>query len=197
MGFITTSFPQFPQFTVFISLFTNIKTETSATIKSELIGANKDYDFCFLNTNHIISLEQLYASIHRSILNQSNELMKAKTLNTEIIFNLSSVNNIMDALKRFGVDESCPNLIVIKVLKTDEIESDTLKELNQHLLKLLDVDESHNIELNDEILFSKLASVQKTKKLYKLNDATYSGNESELQAELTRLIIGATLLRGF
>lgn len=188
--------PQFPNYTILIFLFTGIDTPVLKKVKEQLISGNKDYDFCFLNTQHIISLEHLYNSIHKAILNYEFGNMKAKTLNTEIIFNLSPINNIMDALKRFGVDEACPNLITIKALPTPECNEIAFKDLNEHLLKILSTDPSHNPKLNNEIIFDSLVDLKKLKKVYKLNDAKFSKDESNLQGELTRLAIGACQLRG-
>lgn len=187
---------QFPNYTVLIFLFTDVDSPILKQVKEQLISGNKDYDFCFLNTQHIVSLEHLYNSIHKAILNYEFGNMRAKTLNTEIIFNLSPINNIMDALKRFGVDETCPNLITIKVLPTSECNEMECKELNTHLLKILSIDDSHNPKLNDELIFDSLVDLKKLKKVYKLNDANFSQDESNLQGELTRLTIGACQLRG-
>ena len=186
-------FPQFGEYTVFLSYFQGIKKEVLSTVKKELVAGNKVYDFCFLNTNHIISLEHLYSSIYRSISNLENECMRAKTVNTEIIFNLSPINNIMDALKRFGVDESLDKTIVIKIFKTSEVSDEILQSTNRHLLNLLQVDPSQNLKLDDSLLF-ELVNINKFKKIYKLNDAKLGS--TDIQAQLTRLAVGACVLRG-
>jgi EKC/KEOPS complex subunit CGI121/TPRKB len=186
-------FPQFGEYTVFLSYFQGIKKEVLSTVKKELVAGNKVYDFCFLNTNHIISLEHLYSSIYRSISNLENECMRAKTVNTEIIFNLSPINNIMDALKRFGVDESLDKTIVIKIFKTSEVSDEILQSTNRHLLNLLQVDPSQNLKLDDSLLF-ELVNIDKFKKIYKLNDAKLGS--TDIQAQLTRLAVGACVLRG-
>ncbi|ODV81650.1 protein CGI121 [Suhomyces tanzawaensis NRRL Y-17324] len=176
--------PQFPETPVFVSLFTGVSEDTLNTIKTELVAANKDYDFCFLNTNHVISLEHLYHSLYKSVLNHKNGTMRAKTLHTEIIFNLSPINNIMDALRRFGVDPECPDVIAIKV--TDE----PFEEVYKHLRKIVGAEA---VEINDRVL-EGLINVPKVKKIYKLNDAKL--DEQHLQQLLTRLAIGACILRG-
>lgn len=186
-------FPQFGEYTVFLSYFRGIENEVLSTVKKELVAGNKIYDFCFLNTNHIISLEHLYSSIYRSISNLENDCMRAKTVNTEIIFNLSPINNIMDALKRFGVDESLDKTIVIKIFKTSEVSDEILQSTNRHLLNLLQVDPSQNLKLDDSLLF-ELVNIDKFKKIYKLNDAKLGS--TDIQAQLTRLAVGACVLRG-
>lgn len=180
------TFPQYPDQKVFLTYFTDIPSDVLETVKSQLIAANKDYDFCFLNTNHIVSNEHLNSGIYRAIQNFNNDSMKAKTLNTEIIFNLSPINNIMDAIKRFGVDTTCPNVIVIKILFPQE-DPESVKS---HLEELLGTKSS---ELTDETLF-KSVDVPKLKKIYKLNDAVLENGGS--QSELTRLAVSACQLRG-
>ncbi|KAL6451171.1 hypothetical protein SBY92_002509 [Candida maltosa Xu316] len=183
------TFPQFPQYKVFLSLVKNLKQEEISTIKSNLISGNSQYDYCFLNTRYIISREHLLQSIYKSILNDSNGTKIAKTLNSEIIFNLSPVNNIGDALKKFGISEDCPNCIVIKVFKDPTTEG---SELSEELAEIIHGD---NTELTDDEIFTNLVDIPKFKKLYKLNDAKISETEN-LQGQLTRLAIGACVLRG-
>lgn len=91
----------------------------------------------------------------------------------------------MDALKRFGVDELCPEVIVVKVLE----EEDEVKEIEQRLSTILG---SENVPLTDQHLFASV-DLKKFKKVYKLNDTKL---ESDLQTALTRLAIGACQLRG-
>lgn len=185
MGANSVVFPQFPGSPVLISYFSGLDEVKLKEVKQQLVAGNKNYDFCFLNTRHIISLEHLYSSVHKSLLNWSQNSMRAKTLNTEIIFNLSPINNIMDALKRFGVDELCPAVIVVKVLE----ENEEAKVIEDHLSGILGCS---SIELTDEIL-EKSVDLKKFKKVYKLNDAKIV---DESQGQLTRLAIGACQLRG-
>lgn len=182
------SFPQFPNHKVFITLYKNVSQGTIRTIKHELMQANPNYDYCFLNTKYIISLEQLQNSIHKSILNKANNSMQAKTLNTEILLNLSPVNVISDAIKRFGILDDCANTIIVKVISPDDDASQIAKNLD-------DIVDGDNVETKDEVLLD-LVDVSKFKKVYKLNDAVIAP-EANLQAQLTRLAIGACLLRGY
>ncbi|KAG7661528.1 CGI121 [[Candida] subhashii] len=192
----TITFPQFPNHSIYISLFKGLSSNSIKQIKQELVSGNKAYDYCFLNTKHIVSLEHLYSSIHRSILNYTNNNMAAKTLNTEIIFNLSPINNIVDALKNFGIREDCPNVIIIKVLPTEECTEDKISEITENLSALLG-EGVEKASLDDELMFNELVDIKKLKKLYKLNDAKIDGEGKELQQRLTRLAIGACLLRGY
>ncbi|KAI5957805.1 CGI121 [Candida theae] len=182
------SFPQFPQRKALISLFKDVPEENLKTIKEQLIQANPKYDYCFLNTKYIISLEQLQNSIHKSILHLEHNSMQAKTLNTEILLNLSPVNVISEAIKRFGISDDCSNVIVVKVVSSDEDIVTFKRELG-------DIVGGEGVAISDEVLL-ELVDVSKFKKIYKLNDAAFSSEEN-LQGQLTRLAIGACLLRGY
>ncbi|EDK39581.1 hypothetical protein PGUG_03678 [Meyerozyma guilliermondii ATCC 6260] len=188
MVYSTYSFPQFPQYRIFATCFTGVSAEKLKEVKEHLVAADKNYDFCFLNTNFILSQELLLNSIHKSILNKEFDCMKAKTLNTEIIFNLSPTNKITDAFRSFGVEEGCSSVIVVHITTGNE----NFATVNQHLEGLLSSDSRpENIKIEDETL-SSFVDVSKFKKLYKLNDAV--GADS--YPTLTRLAISACHLRG-
>ncbi|CAH6722536.1 EKC/KEOPS complex subunit Cgi121p [[Candida] jaroonii] len=191
MAFLSTKFPSFDK-TIFISLLVDVDQHTLEEVKTKLIEGNKDYDFAFFNTNYIISKEHLLNGIHRAMINYKNGSAKSKTLNTEIILNMSPVSNIMEALKRFGIDSSkeSANLLCVKVIDDDE----SLEDINNTLITNLGVSKDQNVELTDDFLL-KSVDVAKFKKLYKLNDAKYN-DKKPLQNQLTRLAIGACLLRG-
>lgn len=192
-------FPQFAEFTIHISLFINISLENITTIKSNLISSTDNhnkYDYCFLNTKYIISKEHLFQSIYKSLLNYTSKSgLSTRNLNSEIIYNLSPINNIGDALKRFGISEDCPNCIVIKIINNKEEEiTKALDRVNTDLKEIID---GELIELNDQYIFENFIDLAKFRKLYKLNDVAELNKEDNLQGRLTRLAIGACILRGY
>ncbi|EGW32007.1 uncharacterized protein SPAPADRAFT_139605 [Spathaspora passalidarum NRRL Y-27907] len=176
------TFPQFPKYKVYISLHQNISSEKLQTIKENLASQNSEYNYCFLNAHHIISLAHLQQAIHRSVMNYSRGTMSAKTVNAEIILNLSPVNSIMDAFKNFGIREDCDSAIVVKI-----IEEDSNEDVSEKLTKLVGPES----ELNDQVLFD-LVDFKRFKKVYKLNDAKFT----HTQNDLSKLAIGACILRG-
>ncbi|ODV67080.1 CGI-121-domain-containing protein [Hyphopichia burtonii NRRL Y-1933] len=176
---------------IYISCFKNVDPSVLSEVKTKLTEGDSNYDFCFLNTSCIVSEEQLLNSIHKALLNYNQGNMRARTLNTEIILSLSPINNVMDALKRFGVDGACPNVIVIKISE----EASELENLDEYLQNLLKASREQNIELDDDTLFHEFLDLKKFKKLYKLNDARLS-DDKPLQTQLTRLAISACHLKG-
>lgn len=134
MSYETAKFPTFGDKAVFISLFNDVSQDVLLRVKSMLVEGNKDYDFCFLNCNYIISKEHLLSGIYKALNNWESEQAKARTLNAEIIFNMSPVNNIMEAFKKFGVDNSKEKdaLLCIKVVP----DNTDFNALNQHLIEV-------------------------------------------------------------
>lgn len=184
----TVTLAQFPDHPVYIGYFTDITPEVLTTVKSELMAANPEYDFCFLNTDVIVSREQLLASILRSILEWQNNTMKTKTFNTLVLYNLSASNNVGDALRRFGVDPACPRVVVVKLLSKD----DNQDKISSHLSSLLGTHAP--VSYTDEAIWNTV-DLTKVKKTYKLTDAQIK--DSDAQLKLTRLTIAAGLLRGY
>lgn len=175
-------FPSYPSHKTFIAYYPEVSPQTLHTVKSQLIQRNSEYDYCFLSTTHVVSLEQLYCAIHKAIQNLVNGEMKANSLNAEIILSLSPVNNINDSLKRFGIDESRDDLVVVCVAD----QQTDFAALESVLSRLLG---SASSELCDSILFSRFDE-KKFKKLFKLQDVPSD------QALYTKGAIAASLLRG-
>lgn len=187
MTYQTFTFPQFPEYSVFVGYYTDIKSETLKQVKEQLVAGNQTYNYCFVNTAHLISLDQLSCSLHRSIQNHELNRMKAKTLNTEILYNLSPTNNINEALKRFGVDESRLDIIVIKVLSRSDDEA----QCNTEIEKLLEG--SSTTELSN-VLLTKLVDLKKFLKLFKIQ--LTNEDISQAQQRYSREAVAASLLRG-
>ncbi|KAI5964180.1 CGI121 [Candida pseudojiufengensis] len=116
--------------------------------------------------------------------------MQANNLNTEILLNLSPINVISDAIKRFGISEECSNTIVIKIMIDSPVDTGEFEQ------KVDDIIHGNSIKIDDNTLFN-LVDISKFKKIYKLNDAKISNsNDKDLQGTLTRLAIGASIIRG-
>lgn len=191
MTYKTFTFPQFPEVTVFASYYLGISSETLKTVKSELVSGNKEYDYCFVSTTHLISLEQLCCSLHRSIQNRELQRMKAKTINTEILYNLSPTNNINEALKHFGVDETRSDIIVLKVLQAADATKSALETIDSDLRSLLGGDSTRNI--SDSTL-RETVDLKKLFKLFKIQ--AVNDDAADAQLRYSNDAIAASLLRG-
>lgn len=87
-----TSFPQFPETTVLVALFQDV--ENAQQVKTNLIKGNEQYDFCFINADNIISQKQVLSATYKTLVDDKNKTTKSKSLNTEIILNVSPFRNV-------------------------------------------------------------------------------------------------------
>lgn len=138
---IKTVLPQFPQFTVHLFKFKNVTN--SKEIKQNLIKGDKRYDFSFINAQTVLSEEQLLSAVYRALLDHTQDKIRTKTIHSEVIFSLSPTQNIMDALRRFGIQDDSTDLIVIKI-----VDSNSQEEFD------LGVVEGEQVDITDEDLKS-------------------------------------------
>lgn len=117
--------------------------------------------------------------------------MKAKTINTEILYNLSPTNNINEALKRFGVDEGRLDVIVLKVLGTSDAEESSLQAINETLQSLLKG--KADAELSDSTLAQQV-DLKKFLKLFKIQQSDESVEDA--QVRYASDAVASSLLRG-
>ncbi|KAH3678557.1 hypothetical protein WICMUC_001366 [Wickerhamomyces mucosus] len=174
-------FPQFPQF-INIHRFTNVLN--SSEIKENLIKGNKDYDFAFINTKLIFSQSQLYSAIYRSLLELNNNNLRTKNIHSEILFCLSPINNIMEALKNFGIQNSTFDFIVIKI--SDNLEID-------YNLNIINGEEIKFEQINNELI--KFVDLKKLYKIYKLGTFKEVLNNEDILL-INQKIINSIQLRG-
>jgi EKC/KEOPS complex subunit CGI121/TPRKB len=111
-----TKFPQFDKL-IEISLFTEV--ENAREIQRELLAGNKDFDFAFVDSANVTSLEHLRAAIYRALLDDQAGQRRTKTIHSEIVFSMSPNNNIMDGLKRFGINAESRAIYVVRVGTTE------------------------------------------------------------------------------
>lgn len=177
------TFPQYPSKKVFIAYFPEISEAARETIKTELLSKNEAYDYCFLNTAHLVSTEQLYSALHKAVQGLEQDTLKTRSLNSEIIFNLSPVNSLNEAFKRFGIDQTRPDTVVVKIFDADE-------DLNAIEKKLSETLKATTSCFSDEVLAQRFDE-KKFKKLFKI-----SAGPACSSASYTQHAIAASLLRG-
>ncbi len=184
MDYNVIKYSQFPQYEVFAAYFSSVSNQKE--ILSNLLAANSDFDFCFVNADNIASLEQLYSAIYKSLLDTVHKRTRSKSLHSEIIFNLSPNKNIMESLKRFGVSLHASRLLILKVQNTENCATNHETTFGA-LTKII---EGTSVRLNDDIIWEN-ANLDSLKENYKLTDT-----DLEDRARTTRLLVGITQLKG-
>ncbi|KAM3926233.1 EKC/KEOPS complex subunit TPRKB [Leptodactylus fuscus] len=142
----------FPQFKVTILLFNNVKN-ASQLRKKAMDGS---IEGALLNPAMIADPLQVLVAVNKAIHLQLLGKMKTRTLNSEIIFNLSPTNNISEAFKRFGLSDSDSGVLV--VLTDDGTRAMSSREIIPHV-------EGQQVPLAD---LSQLTDYAKVKKVYKI-----------------------------
>lgn len=106
---------KFPQFSheIDISYFSDVKN--AADIRTQLLSGNPDYEVAFINANTLVSSKHLLAAVYRAVSDRENRTMRTKNVHSEVLFCLGGNNNIMDSLRRFGIQEDTENIVAVKI----------------------------------------------------------------------------------
>lgn len=186
--YLVLEIPVFDKFKTVAVLVKNV--ENLQVIKENLIKPNKDYDYGFINTNNVVSLEQIYSAYYKIMLDESNGSMKSRTLHTEFIYALSPFKNIMDCLNKFGISKTSNSLLILKITKEEEYSQDYL---NSQLNNIKSIVVGDFVELNDANL-QKSVDVKTLEKNYKLK---IRGTSLENDwSSITRNLVAITQLKG-
>lgn len=143
----------FPQYKVTVLLFNDVKNVSQLRRKA----MDGSIEGALLNPAMIIDPFQVLVSVNKAIHLQLLGKMKTRSLNSEIIFNLSPTNNISEAFKKFGLSDS--DSAVLVVLTDDGTKALNSQEIISHV-------EGQQVPLAD---LSQLTDFTKVKKMFKVS----------------------------
>ncbi|KAH3666821.1 hypothetical protein OGAPHI_003270 [Ogataea philodendri] len=156
------SFPQFPETQVFAAYFSNVSNQES--IKNSLLAADPNYNYAFVNGDYLVSQEQILSAVYKALLDDSFNRKKSKSINSEIIYNLSPLKNILECLKTFGVSES-PHLLAIKLIN----KKDDPLLIQQNLQSIV---KGTPLDISDKLL-QENSDLTKIHKLFNTQDSDF------------------------
>ncbi|KAG8577319.1 hypothetical protein GDO81_010138 [Engystomops pustulosus] len=136
-------------------LFHNLKNASQLRKKA----MNGSIEGALLNPAMIINPLQVLVAVNKAIHLQLLGKMKTRTLNSEIIFNLSPTNNISEAFKKFGLSDSDSGVLV--VLTYEETSALNVQEVISHV-------EGQQLPIAD---IPQLTDFTKVKKIYNITKA--------------------------
>ncbi|XP_006460403.1 hypothetical protein AGABI2DRAFT_220433 [Agaricus bisporus var. bisporus H97] len=178
-------FPHLPsdRATTHIALFRNVTN--AAALRKRIINASTmegeggDFErdqvnFAFIDARLITSRLHLQTAVYQSILAESENALRTKTVHSEVLWNLNPTNNITEAIRRYGVSDTATSLLVTRIdagtLPVDEIEA-----------------KMRNIVDGDLVLFSYLDEITDwslIKKHHKLaNDLAIKNVQGDVEQE--------------
>ena len=182
--YLTLRFPQYPQWTAVVAKFTLVPSSVLEQATQRVFAGETTLGV--LNTTLLVLTRQLEYAIYKTVQNEEFGTRKAKTLATEIFANLLPDKNIGEALRRFGLNTDCDQVVTVALVR----EGDSVDDQYQKMAELLGG--LQPVEIVEAEWWSH-ADMKKVRKVYKLNDAV--GLDYDDQKKVTDLVIGACIMR--
>ncbi|KAF8624253.1 hypothetical protein AX15_005966 [Amanita polypyramis BW_CC] len=169
-----------------IALFTSLSPSALSTLRKHIIdasllppaaGAQREaVNFAFINPYLVTSRLHLQTAIYQAILAESQNVLRTKTVHSEILWALNPTNNISEAIRRYGVpSNSNPSnstaLLVVRVCGPDLSPEETQE-------KIKNVVEGTLVPLD---MLEELTDWATIKKYHKLNNGSWTKNMSEVE----------------
>ncbi|XP_019948029.1 EKC/KEOPS complex subunit TPRKB [Paralichthys olivaceus] len=142
----------FPDRTVTQVLFKEVKN--AAELRQSAVDGQ--INAALIKPTMLVDPLQVLVAANKAVHLQNTGKMKTRSLNSEMIFNLSPTNNISDAFRRFGISDGDDSVMVVVV--HDKNESQLVEDIAAKV-------DGRQIPVED---VSSLSDSAKIRKLYKV-----------------------------
>lgn len=148
---------------ILITLFKNITN--AMDLRARLISGDENFKVALIDARMIYSRRHLLAAIHKALLNEQQDNLKAANLNSEILYALNPSPSIVKSFQQFGIKDDSEHLIVLIVKPTEENVANVLNTIKGEHLSFT------NKELSNISDFNAIS------KVYKLGKTPSSDHE--------------------
>lgn len=181
--------------TVHIALFHDI--QNAEFLHKQLLARNSDFEYAFIDASVVISRLQLLSAVFRATSAAVNGGLRTANVHSEVVYSMSSSNNISEAYRRYGISPTTKDLVIVKITfpKQDGTPVPTHDQIWEHLRTNV---QGEPLLFTDENI-ATTADVAKIRKYYKLNGLKWLDDikdDKVQKKEMESLVVSAIALRG-
>ncbi|KDQ65139.1 hypothetical protein JAAARDRAFT_28791 [Jaapia argillacea MUCL 33604] len=189
---------QLPQFNrdIHIALLKNVSNASqirsriiiAASIPSPQGDAEREaINFAFIDPRLLTSALHIKTAIYQALLNEHQASLRTKSVHSEILWALNPNNNITEAIRRFGVSDSCTSLLIVRISSPD---------LNDVEAKIKSIVSGDIVPLSQLETLTDWATI---KKYYKLNGEPVleevAGDTQRERAVLDNIVVSSVAMK--
>ena len=208
--------PHLPQHPLRVCLFEDVKN--APFLRRQLLEGNRDFEYAFLDASVLLSRNHVLAACFRAINDLLNDRLKSRNVHSEIVFSLSSNNNVSIILSPVisvhlwflqttdqDISLKVSHLIIYKIAESFRrfgISDDSrsilaikiggdASQVETHLKQHV---EGEQVPFSDEILI-ELCDSGRIRKIYRV-DLAQKGNADTVRKDAESFVIGSMALKG-
>ncbi|CAO3694984.1 unnamed protein product [Umbelopsis ramanniana] len=159
---------------VYISLFKNVKN--AAELRQRLLDQDASLKWALVNATLVVNTFQILLAINKAIHKEVTGKLKTHKINSEIVYDFSSSNNISQSLRRYGVSDDSTVLIAVAIGgNSADIEKAMQEDIHGELAPLSSIPEFSDIKLIRKVRHDRKSA---TMKLHCVSTLTQFGHFS-------------------
>lgn len=181
-----------PELKLYVTCY--IDVENAAYLRQQLLSANQEFNYAFLDVSSILSRRHVLAACFRALNDQMHDRLKSNNVQSEIVFCLNPNNNIGEAFRRFGIQDNSRDLVVVKAG-----EGLDRSIIEHHLAGAV---QGTRVDFTDEWLRNG-CDLDKVRKTYKIAKAQQggkvingAGHDTDERKYIETQVLGFMALRG-